>query len=164
MTDNFNKSQKMTLGSHDLVMLRGFLSLVSLVLDSGLFCISHLTKSIKEHEGRDTKRVRGALLVYTGLAPHLSPTAPFRVTLTPCHTSVCSEVCRLKFSSFQEGLHRVLNLKSRQKILSSTNKHGSILKMWMFFQIWLSYWSPPRFNLSQWISMQMQLTGWVKWE
>lgn len=170
MTNDFNQAKRMTLGSHNHQMLRGLLSLVvSLALDSWLFGVSHLTKSVKEREGRDTKRVRGALLVYTG--PHTKST-PWSPSESQLHrvTHLCALICAdSKLSCLDEEI--TWSLKSQvqagNSLFHREFKHGSVLKVWSFVKIGLVCRSLPWFNSAfsgQWISTQMQLTGWVKWK
>lgn len=79
-------------------MLGGFLSLVSLALDSWLLSINHLTKSVKEHDGRDPdmKRVSwGHAGIHRAYyAQGLYPMTPIQSDVS-YHTSVCFTVCRI---------------------------------------------------------------------
>lgn len=114
LTNGFKKSKRIILGCHHHTLLGGSLSWVSLAFNSWLFSISHVTKSVKEHEDRDMKHVHWAMLVDTEPMLLLCSADSFRVTFPSHHMPACNDVCTLKFSS-TKGLHGVLHFKSRWK-------------------------------------------------
>lgn len=133
LTNDCNKSKRMTLGSHNHSLPGEFLSLVSLALVSWLFSISHWTKWVEERDDRGTKYVSWGLAgVHRAHATPL-PGAPFRGTPTSRRTPVCSVLSQQILFLRRRVHHREsLNIKSRQKILFSTNKHWSILSAGLF--------------------------------